>query len=259
VETNWKNENGIDIHQYDLSIDTIDSTKTIVEQKTKVEKISLVSFLNEDQKKNFVKISRRLKYNDNSFYQNNNLHATLFGFGQLEEEIYERIQERIYQFSKQNRVKKIDIIFDCIRPGAMYKSAKRLKPIQNVSNGTVIAFGDVAKNVYFCDYSNKLNSFLLTDKKIRAKLGANFRRKFPAVWCTLGYYDKKSMIKIDKRLEKIFNHYSNLSSNVFNFNFNFKFPIYEIALVKSKYKNLRYPKFIQKYKILVPNSDCYHG
>ena len=131
----------------------------------------------------------------------------------------------------------------------MYNSANTLRPIQNVSNGTVIAFGDVVNNVDFCDYTNKLNSFLLSDKKIRSKLGANFRRKFPAVWCTLGYYDKKGIIKIDKRLEKIFNHYSNLSSNVFNFNFNFKFPIYEIALVKSKYKNLRYPKYLQKYHL----------
>ena len=102
METNWKNENGFDIHQYDLSIDTIDSTKTIVEQKTKVEKISLVSFLNEDQKKNFVNVCRRLKHNDNSFYQNNNLHATLFGFGPLEHEIYELLQKKIHQFSKQN-------------------------------------------------------------------------------------------------------------------------------------------------------------
>jgi len=247
LETNWKNENGFDIHQYDLSIDTIDSSKTMVEQQTKIEKISLVWFLNEDQKKNFVKISRRLKHNDNSFYQNKNLHATLFGFGSLEDEISERIQERIFQFSKQNRVKKIDIIFDCIRPGALYRSAKTLRPIQNVGNGTVIAFGDIANNVDFCDYCNKLTLFLLSDKEIKVKLGANFRRKFPAVWCTLGYYDKKGMIKIDKRLEKIFNRYSNLSSNVFNFKF--KFPIYEIALVKSKYKNLRYPKFMQKYQL----------
>jgi len=247
VETNWKNENGFDIHKYNLSIDTIDPSKTVVEQQTKIEKISLVSFLDDDQRKNFVKICRRLKHDDHSFYQNKNLHVTLFGFGPLEEEIYELIQEKIHQFSKQNQVKKIDIGFDCIRPGATYTSGKTLAPLQNVSNGTVIAFGDVAKNVDFCNYSNKLTLFLLSDEKIRSKLGANFRRKFPSVWCTLGYYDKKRIFKVDKRLEKIFNHYSNLSNNVFKFNF--KFPISEIALVKSKYKNLRYPKFIQKYQL----------
>jgi len=39
VETNWKNENGFDIHKYNLSIDTVDPSKTVVEQQRKIEKI----------------------------------------------------------------------------------------------------------------------------------------------------------------------------------------------------------------------------
>jgi hypothetical protein len=247
VETNWKNVNGFDIHKYHLSIDTVDPSKTMAEQQTKIEKISLVSFLDDDQRKNFVKICRRLKHDDHSFYQNKNLHVTLFGFGPLEEEIYELIQEKIHQFSKQNQVKKIDIGFDCIRPGATYTSGKTLAPLQNVSNGTVIAFGDVAKNVDFCNYSNKLTLFLLSDEKIRSKLGVHFRRKFPSIWCTLGYYDKKRSFKVGNSLEKIFNQYSNLNSN--KFSSNFTFPISEFMLVKSKYKNLRYPKIIGRFRV----------
>jgi hypothetical protein len=247
METNWKNENGSDIIGYHLTIDTINASKTMIEQQTKIEKISLVSFLNEDQRKNFVNICRRLKHHDNCFYQNKNLHATLFGFGPLEEEIYERIQDMVYQFSNQNQVKKMILRFDCVRPGAMYTGDKTLRPVQNISNGTVIAFGDVSDNIDFCNYSNKLALFLLSDKKIKSKLGANFRRKFPAVWCTLGYYNKQSSFKMGDSLEKILSQYSNLSSNVSNFNFNF--PVSEIALVKSKFKNLRYPKLIQKYQL----------
>jgi hypothetical protein len=243
METNWKNENSFDIHQYHLSIDAIDPSKTVIEQQTRIEKISLVSFLNEDQRKNFIKICRNLKNYDKSFYQNKNLHTTLFGFGPLEEEVYELIREKIQQFTKENQIKQMYVDFDCIRPGAMYTGSKTLRPLRYISNGTVIAFGDVAKNKDFFNYSNKLTLSLLSNRKIKSKLGANFRRKFPAVWCTLGYYDKKSIFNVDNRFKKMFNDYSNLRRD----DLNFKFPISEIALVKSKYKNLRYPKFIQKY------------
>jgi len=245
METNWKKESGFDIHRYRLTLSMTDSSKVRVEQQTKIEKISLVSFLNEDQRKTFANICRRLKYNDNKFYQNKNLHVTLFGFGPLENEIYEQIQKRVEKFSEQNRVKKINIKFDCVRPGAMYKGDMPLKPLHNVSNGTVVAYGDVTQNRDFCNYTNKLTKFLLRDKKIKLKLGPNFRRKFPTVWCTLGYYDKKEYFKIGERLEKIFIHNSHIGGNVFNFNF----PMSEIALVRSKYKNLRYSKLIKKYPL----------
>ena len=37
-----------------------------------------------------------------------------------------------------------------------------------MSNGTVIAVGDVVQNEVFCNYSNQLTSFLLRDKKIKS-------------------------------------------------------------------------------------------
>jgi hypothetical protein len=242
-ETNWKYQRGFKTRKYDLVIDTIIASKTMKEQQAKIEKISLVAFLNKEQRKFFVNICRRLKRNDKDFYQNKNLHATLFGFGPLKKEDYERIRKKIQQFFRKKQDSKITIIFDEVRPGAMYLEDKILTPIDGVSNGTVVAVGDVTHNEKFYEYSNKLTLFLLRDNKIKSILGANFRRKFPTVWCTLGYYNRQKEFKIGNDLEYMFRQRVNLN------NTDFKFPISEISLVKSKYKNLRYPKLIQKFEL----------
>jgi hypothetical protein len=44
----------------------------------------------------------------------------------------------------------------------MYLENKTLRPLHGMSNGTVIAIGDVVKNEGF-NYSNQLSSFLLND------------------------------------------------------------------------------------------------
>jgi hypothetical protein len=242
-ETNWKYEKGFKTCKYDLVFDRILASKTRKVQQAKIEKISLVAFLNKEQRKIFVNICRRLKRNDKDFYQNKNLHATLFGFGPLKKKDYERIRKKIQQFSRKKRDSKIAISFDKVRPGTMYLENNTLCPLHGMSNGTVIAVGDVVKNEHFCNYSNQLSSFLLKDKNIESVLGANFRRKFPTVWCTLGYYNKEKGFKIGNDLEYIFRQYDYLNSN------DFRFPITEISLVKSKYKNLRYPKLIQKIRL----------
>jgi hypothetical protein len=242
-EINWKHVKGYKIRKYDIFIDTIAASKTSQQQQAKIEKISLVAFLSKEQKKIFVNICRRLKRHDKYFYQNKNLHATLFGFGPLKEKDYEWIHKRIQQFSRKKRGSKITITFDEVRPGTMYSENKTLIPLHGISNGTVIAVGDVVENEEFCNYSNQLCSFLLKDKNIQSILGANFRRKFPTVWCTLGYYNKQKEFKIDNDLEYIFRQNDGLNSN------DFTFPISQISLVKSKYKNLRYPKLIQKIRL----------
>jgi len=242
-ETNWKYEKGFKTRKYDLAIDTLNGSIRRTVQQAKIEKISLVAFLNKEQRKIFVNICSRLKRNDKDFYQNKNIHATLFGFGPLKKNDYERIRKKIQQFSKKNRDSKIAISLDKVRPGTMYLENNTLCPLHGMSNGTVIAVGDVIKNEHFCNYSNQLSSFLLKDKNIESVLGANFRRKFPTVWCTLGYYNKEKGFKIGNDLEYIFRQYDDLNSN------DFRFPITEISLVKSKYKNLRYPKLIQKIRL----------
>ena len=234
---------GFNIRKYDLSINTIHASKTRQEQQTKIEKISLVAFLNKGQNKVFINICRSLKRNDKDFYQNSNLHATVFGFGPLKKEDYEIIQRKIEEFSRKKRENMLTVNFVSVRPGTMYSENNTLRPIQGMSNGTVIAVGDVAQNEDFCNYSNQLTSFLLRDKKIKSILGTNFRRKFPTVWCTLGYYNKQKDFKIDNDLENIFGQYDNLKGN------GLKFPVSDISLIKSRYKNLRYPKLIQKFKV----------
>ena len=244
TETNWKYEKGFVTHQYDLSINEICSSGTTKQQQAKIEKLSLVAFLNKDQRKIFVNICRRLKRNDSDFYQNNNLHVTLFGFGPLPKKDHEPIRKKVHQFVNQKRIKKLDIKFNSVRPGTKYSEGKTLRPLQKISNGTVIASGQVNQNKYFFNYSNSLGLFLLKDKKIKSILGANFRRKFPSVWLTLGYYKRKTNFKIDNNLEQIFNQYNNLTGNDL-----FNFPINEISLVVSNYKNLRYPKLVQKFRL----------
>jgi hypothetical protein len=242
-ETNWKYEKGFKTCKYDLGFDKIYASKTRKEQQAKIEKISLVAFLSKEQRKFFVNICRRLKRNDNDFYQNKNLHVTLFGFGPLRKKDYVRIWKKIQQFSRKKRDSIITISFDEVRPGTMYSRSKTQRPLHEMSNGTVIAVGSVDKNEDFCNYSNQLGSFLLKDKNIKSILRDNFRRKFPTVWCTLGYYNKQKKFKIGNDLEYIFRQYEDLNG------YDFTFPISEISLVKSKYKNLRYPKVIQKIKL----------
>jgi len=240
-ETNWKRESGFDIQKYYLAFETISPSKISKEQQTKIEKISLVAFLSEDQRRTFIKICRRLKQNNKDFYQNKNLHATLFGFGPMSKKDYQKLRREIQIFTKSQKVT-LNIRLDSIRLGSMYCSNKTLKPMMGQSNGTVIAIGDVSHNIEFTKYSNSLTKRFMNDKNIQSILGRNFRRKFPTVWITLGYYDKKDTFKIGTVLENIFKQYIKLDKD-------FSFPISEIALVNSKYKNLRYPKLIQKYRI----------
>ena len=240
-ETSWRHESGFDIHEYHFTIGTINPSDVSKEQQTKIEKISLVAFLSEDQKKPFFKICRRLKQNNKYFYQNKNLHATLFGFGPKSKKDYQAIRRQIKSFTKFRKIT-LTIKLDSIRPGSMYHGNKTLKPINGLSNGTVIAIGDVSSNTRFFKYVNSLTKYLVNHKNIQSILDKNFRRKFPTVWITLGYYNKKDKFKIDTVLEDIFKQYRKLDKD-------FSFPISEISLVKSKYKNLRYPKLIQNYRL----------
>ena len=241
-ETNWKNQRGFELSKYNLTIHRVHPSKTRKAQQAKVEKISLVAFLNKEQKRFFINVCKRLKRNNKDFYQNKNLHATLFGFGPKSKKDYELIRRRILLFTRSHKVKTLNIRLDSIRPGSKYCGNKTLKPIMGLSNGTVIAIGDVSHNIEFTKYANNLTKYLMNDKKIRSILGKNFRRKFPTVWITLGYYNKKDMFKIDPVLEDIFIQYRNLDKD-------FCFPISEISLVRSNYKNLRYPKLIQKFQL----------
>ena len=79
-ETNWKYERGFKTCKYDLVFDRILASNTRNEQQAKIEKISLVAFLNKEQRRTFANVCKRLKTNDKDFYQNKNLYATLLAF-----------------------------------------------------------------------------------------------------------------------------------------------------------------------------------
>jgi hypothetical protein len=240
-ETGWRHDRGISIQKYSFTIGTINPSRVSREQQTKIEKISLVAFLSEVQKRPFIHICRRLKQNNKHFYQNKNLHATLFGFGPISDKDCQAIRRQIQLFTKSHKVT-LTLKIDLIRPGSTYSANSTLKPIDGLGNGTVIAIGDVSHNIEFSNYVNSLTKYLLNNKNINSVLGKNFRRKFPNVWITLGYYNKKDNFKIDTVMEDIFEQYKKLGKNI-------RFPISEIFLVKSKYKNLRYPKLIQKFEL----------
>jgi hypothetical protein len=211
-ETSWKHETGFDIQRYRFTIGTISPSKVSREQHTKIEKISLVAFLSEDQRKPFIKICRRLKQNNKHFYQNKNFHARLFGFGPKSKQDYQAIKRKIYLFTKSPKVK-LTIKIDSIRPGSAYNGNSTLKPIDGLGNGTVIAIGDASHNIEFSNYVNGLTKYLLNNKNIKSILGKNFRRKFPNVWITLGYYDKKDNFKIRYLKDEINNHNKLLGKN----------------------------------------------
>jgi len=241
-ETNWKNKKGFKIHTYGIRINRIDASKTRKEQQRKVEKISLVAFLDKEQKKPYVNFCRRLRRVNKDFYQNKNLHITIFGFGPLKKQEYQMIQKRLEKFFTRKSHFNLIVNLDTIRFGTMYLDNKTLTPFQGTSNGTVIALGDVAKNKTLFSFSNLLTRFLLKDTQVRSILGSNFRKKFPVVWSTLGYFNADEL-KINHNLLNFFVKKACLIDD------SPSFTITEIHLVKSKYKNLRYPKLIQKYSV----------
>lgn len=242
-ETLWKRPHSFEIHEYKINIQRINASKTRIEQQTRIEKISLVAFLDKHQKRKFFNISRALKRIDNKFYQNNNLHVTFFGFGPLSRQVTYKIDKRINEFFKRIKCMELCVSFDTLRLGTMYSGHKNAKPVQISSNGTVIALGEVKHNRDFFILSNKLTTFLLQDKCINLILGKNFRRKFPTVWITLGYFDRSEKFAVNNDLQEFFEKYQSLNKKSFSFR------ISQINLVKSNYKNLRYKKLISQYSI----------
>jgi hypothetical protein len=83
-ETIRKYEKGFNTRQYSLTFNIVSLSGTRKGQQEKIEKLSLVAFLNKDQRIIYNNICRRLKQENHDFYQNNNLHVILFGFDPLE-------------------------------------------------------------------------------------------------------------------------------------------------------------------------------
>ena len=158
----------------------------------------------------------------------------------MEAESYDVISERINQFSLGKQLE-MNVRFDLIRLGTKYQNTNTLNPINRVSNGTVIAFGHIEDNNLFTNFGTALATFLMKDKKLKAILGESFRRRFPTVWCTMGYYTTD--FKINNKLELLYSKFQKLDSHIFHI------PCYQLELGTSHYKDLRDWKRIQKFSI----------
>jgi len=214
----------------------------MVEQEKRVERLSLVKFFDDNQRHLFVKICRQFQNENPDFYfdQNKKFHSTILGFRVIESDYYNIIADKIKLFSEQIDAE-LSIKFDVVRLGTKYESNSTLNPIKNTSNGTIIAFGDTIQNKIFTDFGNNLASFLLNCRDLSPLLGRKFRRRFPTVWSTLGYYVRD--FKIRSNLELLFNEYVNLESALF------QMPCGELELGKSCFKDLRDWNLIKRFRI----------
>jgi len=189
-----------------LSFESINAIDTIKDQSARVEKISIVVHLSKEQKKTLMNVYRKLKENDRDFYLNNNLHVTVLGLGLIKRTYYGTIEKEIKEFSKRNQKLKLTVTFDTVRPGTFYLNDRRTDTITGLSNGTVVALGDIRTNKEFHPNSNQLSSFPSNDNKLKPVLQSYFRKKLPLVWCTMGYYNKPGTFRISEEIESLLNN-----------------------------------------------------
>jgi hypothetical protein len=241
-ETNWRYEKGLETHSYQILFNQVLSQATVQEQKRRTGRLSLVMFIRGSRRSQLVDICHNFKKNDSHlcFDKNKRFHVTLLGFPIVTPPYYDIIPKKINEFIELTRTE-LNVKFDLIRLGTKYKNNGTLCPVNGVSNGTIIAFGDCATNKRFTTYGNELNSFLLGDRNLNAMLGKSFRRRFPTVWCTMGNYTRDFMIT--DHLETIFNKYQNLNNVLFGM------PCLELELGLSHYKDLRDWKPIQNFTL----------
>lgn len=241
-ETNWLSERGFSTHTYQVTFSEAKCKSTVEEQKKRAERLSLVNIFDEKVVEHFLDICAEFQQQNRHFYyhRNRRFHTTLLGFPVVTQVYYETIKERINEYFEKSPVRQICVKFDRVRLGTKYESHNNMKPVPGISNGTIIATGDLKTNETFTLFGDNLCSSLLEDKNLDAVLGKEFRRRFPTVWCTMGHYTKD--FKVTQKLETVFHKYENLESR-------FNIPCYEIQLGCSQYKDLRDWKLIQKFSL----------
>lgn len=246
-ENIWRYEKGLETRSHQLIFNQVSSQGTIQEQKRRTERLSLVKFIHGNTRSELVDICRNFKQNDRhfNFDENKRFHITLLGFPSMSPAYYDKITKKVNEFIALTRTQ-LTVKFDLIRLGTKYESKGCLKHVCGTSNGTIIAFGNIASNKSFTTYGNKLASYLLRDGNLNSLLGKIFRRRFPTVWCTMGYYVRD--FTISGNLESLFNKYYNLDEAIF------KIPCFDLELGLSHYKDLRDWKPIQNFE-LVKNSS----
>lgn len=241
-ETNWQSDDGLETRKYNVTFREVISSRTVEEQKARSERLSLVRIFDEDETSSFCYSCNRLHKDNENFYfdKNKKYHTTVLGFPIVDKKYFDIITDRIGQFAEKWQ-EEMQVKFDLIRLGTKYTNGDTLIPISGVSNGTVIAFGNCTSNYSFISFGNNLSSFLISDENLTKVLGNKFRRRFPSVWCTMGYYTTD--FKISDGLEVLFNGYLNLDNE------KFQFSCYELELGRSCYKHLRDWIPVQKFSL----------
>ena len=243
METNWRAEKGLEINNYQITFSRIDSKTTTEEQGRRAERLSLVKILDNKTSDYFLNICDEFHKNNQDFYYNKHkkLHTTLLGFPVVDPVYYGVIKSKIEHYAEQKKLEDMNVKFDNIRLGTKYQNSSTLDKVNGTSNGTIIAFGSTKHNAVFTNFGNGLARFLLDDRELMPVIGKKFRRRFPTVWCTMGYYTTD--FEIPKDLETLFNKYKKLN-NAF-----FQNPRCELELGTSNYKDLRDWKSIQNFTL----------
>ena len=202
------------------------SSNTVISQKKKIDPpgLTLVGFINQDIFKNiFDHLERR--YN---FQKNIRPHITILGLFNGERKLnpyYEKVTiekiEQFFQYKEKYNIKEYKIKFKHLRPGTYYKPKikcnskcnkdvkEKSEPMYMLSNGTVIAMGDMDKDDVkkFRQDSFSLANYL--EKELAQIFDDTLQPKYDTVWCTLGYFDSYDFI-IDDEFFNLFQKYKKI-------------------------------------------------
>jgi hypothetical protein len=155
-----------------------------------------------------------------SFVPAPKLHSTLLGIFphgktpnvvQWSEENQQFVIDKLDEFFEQIKGNgyriNFKLNFSVIRPGTLY-DGNSIVPFE--SDGTVIAAGefDSYGNEKFIRLGNDIASYLRHN--LPSVFGAGFKRKFPTIWITLGYFNRDFYIKNVKDFVTTFDKLKNL-------------------------------------------------
>ncbi|MFZ0555649.1 MAG: hypothetical protein WBL68_17840 [Nitrososphaeraceae archaeon] len=174
--------------------------------------LAVVAHIEEDK---FLDHLSNLQNINLAFTRVDKLHCTLLGLlaGNNQENANSVFKKVIYdsvkEFIGDQNLGALRLQFNCIRPGT-WRHGKNKKLVNNCSDGTVIATGSMAAadNKKFCDTGSRLAEHLRNE--LDNIFEPDFTRKFPTLWCTLGYFDCADF-DITCELSNIFNDLKKLS------------------------------------------------
>lgn len=171
------------------------TSNTIVKRKTTLNPcgVSIVGYF-EDQQHKYDDIIKILEDLGLGFIRVKKLHFTLLSlFDEKRKQNPFYLQSTItavktfFEEDKRELSGPLNIKCNLIRPGSWYNND--MKKIRMLSDGTVVAMADLENSdtQKFTRVGNVLARYL--QEKLPYIFDLSFGRKFPSVWCTLGYFD----------------------------------------------------------------------